>query len=106
MTNNKTANELKQIYKSLSAIIRSYRECGNCRHGQPGQGDKNLADAAAVDAMRSSLNNIPGISVNVKIGEGERDDAPMLFIGERIGDGDVQIDIAWTAGKHQRDSQP
>ncbi|HNZ16630.1 MAG TPA: class II fructose-bisphosphatase [Anaerolineaceae bacterium] len=95
MTNEKTASELKQIYKSLSwQLLEVTENAAIAAARAAGQGDKNLADAAAVDAMRSSLNKIPGISVNVKIGEGERDDAPMLFIGERIGDGDVQIDIA------------
>lgn len=59
-----------------------------------GHGDKNLADQAAVDAMRNTLNSIKGFSVKIKIGEGERDDAPMLFIGERLGKGGMRIDIA------------
>ena len=59
-----------------------------------GQGDKELADQAAVDAMRTTLNNIEGFSTNIKIGEGERDDAPMLFIGEKLGAGGMVIDIA------------
>ncbi|MFZ3071451.1 MAG: class II fructose-bisphosphatase [Anaerolineaceae bacterium] len=59
-----------------------------------GQGNKELADQAAVDAMRTTLNNIKGFSTNIKIGEGERDDAPMLFIGEKLGHGEISIDIA------------
>lgn len=59
-----------------------------------GQGDKNLADQAAVDAMRKTLNEMSGFSTNIKIGEGERDDAPMLFIGEKLGTGGIPIDIA------------
>lgn len=59
-----------------------------------GKGDKNLADAAAVEAMRKTLANIKGYTTQVVIGEGERDDAPMLYIGEKIGDGDLKIDIA------------
>ncbi len=59
-----------------------------------GQGDKEQADQAAVDAMRRTLNKVEGFSANIKIGEGERDDAPMLFIGEKLGDGEVLIDIA------------
>lgn len=59
-----------------------------------GHGDKNSADQAAVDAMRRLLGNIKGVSTTVKIGEGERDKAPMLFIGEQIGNGSFDIDIA------------
>ena len=49
-----------------------------------GQGDEKAADQAAVDAMRSELNRLP-IDGRVVIGEGERDEAPMLFIGEEVG---------------------
>jgi len=59
-----------------------------------GHGDKNAADEAAVNAMRKSLGDIRGIKTVVKIGEGERDKAPMLFIGEEIGNGSFQIDLA------------
>src|SRR6202162_2985043 len=48
-----------------------------------GRGDEKAADQAAVDAMRRELNNLP-ISGTVVIGEGERDEAPMLFIGEKV----------------------
>jgi fructose-1,6-bisphosphatase II / sedoheptulose-1,7-bisphosphatase len=49
-----------------------------------GRGQKNAADQAAVDAMRRELNKLP-ISGTVVIGEGELDEAPMLFIGEKVG---------------------
>ncbi len=49
-----------------------------------GRGDEKAADQAAVDAMRRELNRLP-IDGTVVIGEGERDEAPMLFIGERVG---------------------
>ena len=49
-----------------------------------GRGDEKAADQAAVDAMRRELNNLP-IDGTVVIGEGERDEAPMLFIGEKVG---------------------
>ena len=49
-----------------------------------GQGDEKLADQAAVDAMRTELNRLP-IDGRVVIGEGERDEAPMLYIGEEVG---------------------
>ncbi len=59
-----------------------------------GRGDKNGADGAAVDAMRVVLDTVPMDGV-VVIGEGEKDDAPMLFNGERIGDGTPMLtDIA------------
>jgi len=49
-----------------------------------GKGDEKAADQAAVDAMRAELSGLP-IAGTVVIGEGERDEAPMLFIGERVG---------------------
>lgn len=60
---------------------------------QIGRGDEHAADAAAVEAMRSAFNSLP-ISGTVVIGEGERDEAPMLFIGEKVGTGGLAIDIA------------
>ena len=58
-----------------------------------GKGDKIAADQAAVDAMRTALNRLH-ISGTVVIGEGERDEAPMLYIGEKVGAGGPKIDIA------------
>ncbi|HLF77901.1 MAG TPA: class II fructose-bisphosphatase [Dehalococcoidia bacterium] len=59
-----------------------------------GKGDKELVDGAAVDAMRHTLQGIAMDGI-VVIGEGEKDEAPMLFNGERIGDGsDPKVDIA------------
>ena len=49
-----------------------------------GRGDEKAADQAAVDAMRKELNRLP-IDGTVVIGEGERDEAPMLYIGEKVG---------------------
>ena len=60
-----------------------------------GRGDEKAADAAAVEAMRAALNELP-FDGTVVIGEGERDEAPMLYIGEKVGsaqDG-PKIDIA------------
>src|SRR4029450_2164976 len=51
-----------------------------------GRGDKNAADGAAVDAMRLVLNTVSMDGV-VVIGEGEKDEAPMLFNGEQVGNG-------------------
>lgn len=59
-----------------------------------GRGDENGADAAAVEAMRKALNSI-NFSGTVVIGEGERDEAPMLYIGEKVGIGKgPSLDIA------------
>ena len=59
-----------------------------------GRGDEKAADQAAVDAMRRELNRLP-IDGTVVIGEGERDEAPMLFIGEKVGAGmGPKVDIA------------
>jgi fructose-1,6-bisphosphatase II / sedoheptulose-1,7-bisphosphatase len=59
-----------------------------------GRGDEKAADQAAVDAMRRELNKLP-IDGTVVIGEGERDEAPMLFIGETLGSGiGPKVDIA------------
>ena len=59
-----------------------------------GRGDEKAADQAAVDAMRTALNSL-SIDGTVVIGEGERDEAPMLFIGEKVGTGQgPRIDIA------------
>ncbi|MEX0956055.1 MAG: class II fructose-bisphosphatase [Rhizobiaceae bacterium] len=59
-----------------------------------GRGDEKEADQAAVDAMRAELNRLP-IKGTVVIGEGERDEAPMLYIGEEVGAGDgPEVDIA------------
>ncbi|MCC7123248.1 MAG: class II fructose-bisphosphatase [Acidobacteria bacterium] len=54
-----------------------------CAHTM-GQGDRNLSDQAAVEAMRREMDTVP-IDGTIVIGEGERDEAPMLFIGEKVG---------------------
>ncbi len=59
-----------------------------------GRGDERAADQAAVDAMRRALNTLD-VDGTVVIGEGERDEAPMLYIGEKVGTGNgPKIDIA------------
>lgn len=58
-----------------------------------GRGDEKAADQAAVDAMRNQL-NLLDIKGCVVIGEGERDEAPMLYIGEQVGKGGEPVDIA------------
>jgi len=61
-----------------------------------GQGDRHKSDAVAVEAMRRIMDTVP-IDGTIVIGEGERDEAPMLYIGEKVGrgaEGDVEVDIA------------
>jgi fructose-1,6-bisphosphatase class II len=60
-----------------------------------GRGDEKAADQAAVDAMRNALNSVE-FDGTVVIGEGERDEAPMLYIGEKVGKGTggVKLDLA------------
>jgi fructose-1,6-bisphosphatase II / sedoheptulose-1,7-bisphosphatase len=58
-----------------------------------GRGKKNEADGAAVEAMRRAFDNV-AIDGTVVIGEGEMDEAPMLYIGEKVGTGGPAIDIA------------
>ncbi|MBI3678775.1 MAG: class II fructose-bisphosphatase [Proteobacteria bacterium] len=60
---------------------------------QVGRGDEHAADHAAVEAMRKAF-NILNIDGTVMIGEGERDEAPMLYIGEKVGSGGTAVDIA------------
>lgn len=64
----------------------------NCAHWI-GKGQKNLADGAAVEAMRKMFDTVP-IRGTVVIGEGEMDEAPMLYIGEKVGKGGIEVDIA------------
>lgn len=58
-----------------------------------GRGDKERADQAAVDAMRGVLDSVQ-VSGTVVIGEGEMDEAPMLYIGEKVGAGGPLVDVA------------
>jgi len=58
-----------------------------------GRGDEHAADQAAVEGMRGAFNLLP-IEGVVVIGEGERDEAPMLFIGELVGSGGIKVDVA------------
>jgi fructose-1,6-bisphosphatase II len=78
--------EGKLLYVTQMAAINAARIAGHS--------DKNGADQAAVNAMRKYLSEIKGVTTTVKIGEGERDKAPMLYIGEVIGKGSFKIDIA------------
>ena len=78
--------EGRLLHVTQMAAISAARDAGHDR--------KETADQAAVTAMREALSSINGLRTVVKIGEGERDKAPMLFIGEEIGNGDFTIDLA------------
>ena len=58
-----------------------------------GQGDRKYADQVAVESMRKEMESVD-IDGTIVIGEGERDEAPMLFIGEKVGKGGFAVDIA------------
>jgi len=77
---------------SLEAVRVTEAAAINAAH-QIGRGDEKAADHAAVEAMRAAFNILP-IDGTVVIGEGERDEAPMLFIGEKVGSGGIKVDIA------------
>ncbi len=66
------------------AMVRVTELAAIAAAGEVGRGDEKKADAAAVDAMRSAFNEVD-FQGRVVIGEGERDEAPMLFIGEEVG---------------------
>jgi len=76
---------LEAVRVTEAAAIAASREVG--------RGDERTADQVAVEAMRTALNSLP-INGEVVIGEGERDEAPMLYIGEKVGLGGVPVDIA------------
>ena len=84
-----------EISRNLALELVRVTEAGALASAQwMGRGDKNSADGAAVDAMRRALNRIDMDGV-VVIGEGEKDEAPMLYIGERIGTGaPPQVEVA------------
>jgi fructose-1,6-bisphosphatase II / sedoheptulose-1,7-bisphosphatase len=58
-----------------------------------GRGDRHEADRVATEAMRTTMSEMD-IAATIVIGEGERDEAPMLYIGEHVGTGGVEVDIA------------
>jgi fructose-1,6-bisphosphatase II len=88
-------DQFKPIERNLAMeLVRVTESAALSASRYMGLGDKELVDQAAVDAMRHTLDGIQMDGV-VVIGEGEKDEAPMLYIGERIGDGsDPKVDIA------------
>jgi fructose-1,6-bisphosphatase II len=85
----------KPIERNLAMeLVRVTEAAAMAASRYMGQGDKNLVDGAAVDAMRHTLGGIRMDGI-VVIGEGEKDEAPMLYNGEQIGDGsEPRVDIA------------
>ena len=77
---------------ALEAVRVTEAAALNCAR-LTGRGDEKAADQAAVDAMRRAFNALP-IDGTIVIGEGERDEAPMLYIGEKVGTGGPKVDIA------------
>jgi len=77
---------------ALAAIRVTEAAALNCAR-LTGRGDEKAADQAAVDAMRKAFDAL-AIDGTVVIGEGERDEAPMLYIGEKVGSGGPKVDIA------------
>jgi len=76
------------------AMVRVTEVAAIAAETMVGRGDEKAADAAAVDAMRAAFNAVD-FKGRVVIGEGERDEAPMLYIGEEVGTGNgPEIDIA------------
>ena len=83
------------IDRSLTLeLVRVTERAAIAAAGWRGKGDEKAADHAAVEAMRAELGRVT-IDGRIVIGEGERDEAPMLFIGEAVGGGEgPQVDIA------------
>ncbi len=93
MANDKSGEHVLDRVLTLE-IVRVTERAAVAAARLRGRGDEHAADQVAVDAMRTELNTLH-IRGTVVIGEGERDEAPMLFIGEEVGTGDGQeVDIA------------
>lgn len=76
-----------------SQIINVVEKASIACYDWIGKGDNKSADHEAVVSMRSNLNKMD-IDGTIVIGEGERDEAPMLYIGEKVGKGNLKVDIA------------
>jgi len=100
MPHPKTVEEMFECagqieYKLLPRLIHVTEAAAIAAAYQMGRGDKHFADQVAVASMRRMLNKLDMKGI-IKIGEGERDEAPMLYIGEEVGTGkgDLEVDIA------------
>ena len=93
-TSNELANELDRVL--VLELVRVTEKAAIAASKLVGRGDEKAADAAAVEAMRKAFDKLE-IDGTVVIGEGERDEAPMLYIGEKVGNAigkGPKIDIA------------
>jgi fructose-1,6-bisphosphatase II len=82
-----TGPDYHVVQRNLALEIVRVTEAAALAAGKwQGKGDKNAADQAAVDMMRKVLNTIK-MDGTIVIGEGEKDEAPMLYCGEHVGDG-------------------
>jgi fructose-1,6-bisphosphatase class II len=91
---NASANTIAGLDRILTMeVVRVTERAAVAAARLRGRGDEKAADQVAVDAMRSELNRL-NIKGTVVIGEGERDEAPMLYIGEEVGAGGTPVDIA------------
>ncbi|MEP4193629.1 MAG: fructose-bisphosphatase class II, partial [Sneathiella sp.] len=80
-------SEIASLDRKLTLeIVRVTEAAARAACNLVGFGDEKAADQAAVDAMRTALNDLD-IDGTIVIGEGERDEAPMLYIGEKVGTG-------------------
>ncbi len=79
--------------KLVLEVVRVTEQAALAASRFSGKGDKHAVDEAGTEAMRKQLNQME-ISGTVVIGEGEMDEAPMLYIGEQLGLGGIEVDIA------------
>ena len=94
MTETHPSSIIKPLDRAFALeAVRVAEAAAIAAYAQIGRGNEHEADHAAVEAMRIAFNSLP-IDGTVVIGEGERDDAPMLFIGEKVGQGGLSVDIA------------
>ena len=94
MEQNKQPDNSSGLTRALSLEIARVTEAAAVAAARlRGRGNEKEADRAAVDEMRRELQDLL-ISGRIVIGEGERDEAPMLYIGEEVGRGGTQVDIA------------
>src|SRR5512141_2723697 len=93
LTEETMANDVKLDRNLALEAVRVTEAAALAASRLMGRGDEKAADQAAVDAMRTALNSL-AIDGTVVIGEGERDEAPMLYIGEKVGAGGPKVDIA------------
>jgi transketolase/fructose-1,6-bisphosphatase class II len=84
---------LRRPVHLVSELLAATEAAAVATQDTVGDGDRKAADQAAVSAMRRALAALPA-RATVVVGEGEKDKAPMLYVGERLGSGSVAVDIA------------